>query len=235
MQADVALPPSSVGATPLKRSTVVQASALPDDVMKMSQLITKATASFLERNCDALPLLQLQYGRNERWLVREFALAMNRVLATQWPPRVLPMYACCEYRSWDISVWTHDERAIGVIECKVLYSADSPRSYEQYAHKAANQLSRGPDSGGAVRTGMFFLIDSFKPSPRRRKSQSEFLSAAAGAVQLYFDIESGPGRTRRTPIPLSGRHQLTLGSETWSTSSWLIWGSHRAAQQGAAG
>lgn len=64
--------------------------------MDAKNVYWQARAHFLSRNSEVLPQAQLQTGRNERWFVREFAMAMNYHFCGRWAPSTLSPYADCE-------------------------------------------------------------------------------------------------------------------------------------------
>jgi hypothetical protein len=87
--------------------------------MNAKRVFGRSTTFFVKRNGDVLPQAQLHTGANERWFVREFAIAMNRHFGGSWSPIKLQPYADCERSYADISVWAADEkRPVALYEAK---------------------------------------------------------------------------------------------------------------------
>ena len=186
--------------------------------MNQGELFAATIRHFLERNRTILPQVQLQYGRNERWFAREFALAMNREFTGTWSPTAFQTYADCEERHVDISIV---EAGIKVTawEIKVLYrSLNGPKrdGMVGYAEKARRQLLDS-DQPHKQKCGLFWVIYDCRFA--HGEDAKEFVEEARQAILSAFDSDDNICLT-----PLSPRTKITYPTSVWNTESWLTWG-----------
>jgi hypothetical protein len=186
--------------------------------LNAKRLYFEALAALRQRNQDVLPQLFLQYGKCERWLSREFALAMNTHLAGLPGAVDLPTYADCEWRYADISVWHPPaETPLALYEVKALYKQDP---IEGIVHKARSQLSR-TSVATESRIGLFFAIFVAKGSWPRAKAGA-FKNRVREAVRAEFTSDHSIRLTA-----LVNPTEVRFGSESWWIASWVTWGRPR--------
>ncbi len=185
--------------------------------MDFSELYSGAKGRFLERNGAVLPLIQLQYGRNERWFVREFALAMNQHLANHEAPRVLASYASCEYGYADLSVWERETLG-GMVEAKALYSGRRAIDRDDVVKKARVQLlvSRAGPTTGLY--GVFFIVYAEKGLGDRAKLEA-FYEHSRASIRTHFGSDDDFRLSK-----LCDPTQVTFGNKQWTTASCMTWG-----------
>jgi hypothetical protein len=189
--------------------------------MNPGELYCAAIRHFLERNRAILPQVQLQYGRNERWFAREFALAMNREFAGTWSPTAFHAYADCEEGHVDISIVEAGVR-VTAWEIKVLYRSLNGAKRDGmvgYAEKARRQLldSAQPHKH---KCGLFWVIYDCRST--HSEDAKEFVEEARQAILSAFDSADSISLS-----PLSPRTTITYPTSVWSTESWLTWGTPR--------
>jgi len=189
----------------------------PRRKLNAKKLYFRALRTFLDRNCEVLPQLQLQYGKCERWLSREFALAMNLHLAGSRAD--LPTYSDCEYRYADISVWRPPtNEPLALYEVKALYKSDP---IEGIVDKARSQLARSPLAISENRVGLFFAIFVAKGARAGwpHAKATAFKNRVRDAVRDGFSSDHDIRMTEMV-VPTEVRY----GSESWWTASWMTWG-----------
>ena len=196
-------------------STVVKTRA-PRRTLNAKKLYFGARRAFVERNREVLPQLLLQYGKCERWLSREFALAMNAHLAGSPGAVELPTYADCEWRYADIYVWRSPaETPLALYEVKALYQHDP---IEGIVQKARSQLAASPLAIAENRVGLFFAIFVAKGAWPSAKATA-FRKRVREAVRAEFTSDHDIRLSVLVPPT-----QLHFGSESWWTASWVTWG-----------
>jgi hypothetical protein len=191
----------------------------PRRKLNAKKLYFRALSTFLVRNCELLPQLQLQYGKCERWLSREFALAMNTHLAGSSAAANLPTYTDCEYRYADISVWRPPiEEPLALYEVKALYREDP---IEGVVEKARRQLARSPLVIAENRVGLFFAIFVAKGAKGGwpAAKATAFKNRVRDSVREEFSSDHG---IRMTDMVAPA--EIRFGAESWWTASWLTWG-----------
>jgi len=180
-------------------------------------LYFRALDAFLARNRDVLPQLLLQYGKCERWISREFALAMNTHLAGSGDAVDLLTYADCEWRYADISVWRPPADApLALYEVKALYRQDAIEGIVQKAH---SQLAASPLAIAENRVGLFFAIFVAKGDVWPSATASAFTTRVRDAVRAEFTSDH---KIRMTELVVPT--QIHFGLEPWWTACWLTWG-----------
>lgn len=175
---------------------------------------------FGRRNRAVLPLVQLQYGRNERWFVREFALAVNQYLGDAGAPRMLRSFATCEYGNADLTIWENDSQHPAVlVEGKAIYSNAKVKP-AVVVRRAREQLEvENRRLGKAVlKVGLFFVIfiqkDAFHVAHLR-----QFEAEAREAIRGAFTSDHGIRLTELCPPSA-----IVFGQEQWHTASRIAWG-----------
>lgn len=194
--------------------------------MDVEVLYEGARRRFRRRNKQVLPQVQLQWGANERWFAREFALAMNHELCGAANARCLGksgLYADCEYRFGDISVWSERSAVVPVHlwEVKTMYSTySSPGRLKLIAEEAADQLRRSRLRRATHRAALFVLVYVAKDMPRseHRGRIARYSAKWATAISREFS-EHAPFAELSPLASLDfGRHG------TWWTQSWTSLG-----------
>ncbi len=210
--------------------------------MNLKDLYFGAVAQFLHRNGVVLPHVQLQYGRNERWFAREFALAMNAWL--DLAPAALHSggYADCEHKFVDISVWRPGDEVAWLrevlYEVKALYTQRfSPEGITKeddfggVVERARQQLTRSCN-GRIRKVGLFWLIYNRRLSvPPDDDGQivagevDAFQHHARGAIRQGFTSDHDIRLTELCPpTPVVFGRPGQLAAQRWTTASWVTWG-----------
>lgn len=188
----------------------------PRQTLNAKTLYFKAVRTFLERNREVLPQVLMQYGKCEKWLSREFALAMNANLAGSIGAVALPTYASCEYRHADISVWRPPaEIPLALYEVKALYKSDSIEGIVQKAHK---QLDGSPLATAENCIGLFFAIFVAKGA-WPKAGATAFRDRVREAVRARFASDHAIRMSTLAPPT-----KIDLGAEPWWTASWVTYG-----------
>jgi hypothetical protein len=212
--------------------------------MNAKEIYWSALGRFWKRNKRILPQIQLQYGRNERWFVREFALAISQHYTGTDAPREFDDYAECEHRYTDISVWNYGTRKEWwptlVFEAKALYSDDFYCNNERpnifpalVVATASNQLQKCPLSLDCKR-GLFFCIfreqlGKGEDKQTILKLEKQFVDEARGAIRKHFMSDQNIRLT-----PLSPLTRVRYPDQTWFTSSYISWGTPRRSRSAKA-
>jgi hypothetical protein len=185
-------------------------------VLNAKRLYFGALARFLRRNRAVLPHVLLQYGKCERWISREFALAMNAELACSNAAVHWPTYADCEWRYADIFVWRPPvETPLALYEVKVLCQRDPIEGIVQKAH---SQLASSSLAIAENRIGLFFATFIAKGAWPKAQATA-FKNRVRKAVRAEFASDHAIRMTSLvSPI------QIQFGSESWWTASWVTWG-----------
>jgi hypothetical protein len=194
--------------------------------MDLKDVYIGALRRFKRRNLAVLPRVQLQYGRNERWFVREFALAVNQHLGGGTTPRTLRSFASCEYGYADLSIWDNDgDHLAARIEAKAIYS-DATVTPEAAVRRAREQLkvkNRRLGEAG-LKAGLFFTIftqeGAFEAAHLR-----DFEEEARDAIRGAFTSDQDIRLTEMCPPSA-----IVFGHEQWHTSSRIAWGTLRSAR-----
>ncbi len=191
----------------------------PRRKLNAKKLYFRALSTFLDRNCDVLPQLQLQYGKCERWLSREFALAMNTHLAGSSAAANLPTYTDCEFSYADISVWRPPvEEPLALYEVKALYREDP---IEGVVEKARRQLANSPLAIAENRIGLFFAIFVTKGA----KAGWPADKAKAFEKRVRNSVRDGFSSDHKIRMTeMVAPTEIVFGTESWWTASWLTWG-----------
>ncbi|MBX3158421.1 MAG: hypothetical protein KF773_20800, partial [Deltaproteobacteria bacterium] len=192
------------------------------DCMDAKDLYFGALKQFRDRNAPVLPQVQLQYGANERWLAREFTLAMNCHLAGSWNPQRMQRFADCEFRYADITVWEGDT-PLALYEVKALYSDMSTEMIRGIVEKASRQLSDHHAIEVDRRLGLFFAVYYEKgKSETCGVHANAFATRVRDAVRTCFTSDH---QIRMTELsPLSEIDYGPLEADPWHTQSWVTWG-----------
>jgi len=195
--------------------------------MNAKQLYYRARRHFLERNTHVLADVQLQWGRNERWFAREFAIAMNRELCGSTNAACLgrsQRYVDCEYGYGDISLWKagHAGLPIQLWEVKTFYSTRSSTQHLQRVVKRAAQQLHDSHLQPERNIGLFILIYLARDNPRRNHNNNiaAFINRCRGAIRTQFDSDH-----HIRINPLLGLRHFDYGADgKWWTASWTTWG-----------
>ena len=188
----------------------------PRRALDAKTLYFAALDIFRERNRQVLPQLQLQHGKCERWLSREFAVAMNGALTGSLGPTSMQTYADCELGYADITVWRPPgKEPLALYEVKALYRRDP---LVGIVKRARSQLESGPLAVAENRIGLFFAVFVNKGT-WRSQSAKEFQDAARDAVRTEFTSDHDIRMTRLVPPT-----EIVYGDASWWTSSWVTWG-----------
>jgi hypothetical protein len=201
--------------------------------MNAKTLYWRARNQFIKRNTAVLPQLQLQWGANERWFAREFAIAMNQVLCGSTSPTRLgrsQRYVDCEYGYGDISLWqagkTSKISPLQLWEVKSFYSTRSTRRHlDAVVGRGAKQLQ---DSGlGSQRSvGLFFLVYVARDRDRTHTTEDHETPMEAFQARCRDSIRTNFRSDQNIRVtPLSDLTSFDYGTHgRWWTASWTTWG-----------
>lgn len=191
--------------------------------MNAKDLYWRALEKFRERNEEVLPQLQLQYGANERWLQREFALAINCYLSGSWRANSMRRYADCEFRHGDIVVW-EGRHALALYEVKALYSKMSRATLHAFIKKAAIQLKHRKVVESDRKLGLFFAMFCRKGQPDDLGNRvSNFKKQVRDGVRMHFKSDHHIRMTQLSPLT-EINYGSDASSDLWHTQSWVTWG-----------